>query len=390
MDSINIDLLRRLYKIFSPSKHEERMSLFVQSQLVKIGINDFGVDNLHQIYRLKPNTRLLCAHMDQVSRKPISKVYTIGNFMFGDGNLGADDKNGIYIVLDLLERFRNESFIFSTGEEVGCNIDQLLEKYKNILKEIKYGIVFDRRNGSDIIGRHNDYCVKEFDEDLEEIGEEFNFKSGRGIFSDCDKIRDYISCANMSCGYYNPHSATEYTKIDELINARDFGVRILEKIDKKYDKPVVFTYYHKGVSHYGKSWRKENSYRNFVEEIEKGQSEQATIYGGDYWCEKCNNLFDEFELEKGKLCPYCKTPVFELDGLDINNEDLYICTLCDVTFSYSEIKNSEDDTPLCPFCGTVLEIYDAEDDSSSEYCFFCGRKTRYTNDKCEICGVEKM
>jgi len=172
--------------------------------LTEAGI-EFRVDEYLQIYNIIPNTPLLCAHQDQVGDTPIDKVVYIkdrkkGLIISGNGNIGADDKNGIFILLKLLTEFPNISFIFSTGEEARGDIESLLIQHSEELEDIKYGILFDRRNGSDIIGVMNNYCTQEMDDDLSLLGKKFGYESATGIFSDADALSDYISCVNLSCG----------------------------------------------------------------------------------------------------------------------------------------------------------------------------------------------
>ena len=57
------------------------------------------------------------------------------NKISGNGNIGADDKNGIYICLKLIEKYGNDiNFIFSECEEIGGHIDKILDKIVNLNK----------------------------------------------------------------------------------------------------------------------------------------------------------------------------------------------------------------------------------------------------------------
>ncbi len=120
-------LLKQMYWIHSLSFKEQQLSKFVENQLIKIGVNNYTIDKDHQIYRLISDTPLINAHMDQVSHPKLKKLEVTDGIISGDSNLGADDKNGIWILLNILklEEFKNKiSFIFSTGEESDGNIQQ--------------------------------------------------------------------------------------------------------------------------------------------------------------------------------------------------------------------------------------------------------------------------
>jgi len=161
---ITLEDLLELYRTFSPTFGEKEMSNLVQSKSKKLGINDFKIDNYHQIYRIIPNTPLVFAHMDQVYAKPAKKITINNSEIRGDGTLGADDKNGIWICLSILEEHPDISFIFSTEEET-CNGNIKHICQTEYLEDLLYGLLFDRRNGTNIIGTLNDYCTEEFEKE---------------------------------------------------------------------------------------------------------------------------------------------------------------------------------------------------------------------------------
>lgn len=231
-----MDNLIRLYKIHSPSTRERNMSSYVQWVLKNMGV-EFDVDEYHQIFKIIPGTPLLSCHMDQVGITPLRTIFNDGVKIFGDKNLGADDKNGIWIILELLKEYAGKvSFIFSVEEECGGKCDEVCSKHD--ISECIYGLVFDRANSGDIIGTDNCYCVEEFEQDLVALGKPFGYSSDMGTWSDADTLNDYISCVNLSVGYYLAHTDKEYTVIKELENALAFARVILNNIDKMYQKPV--------------------------------------------------------------------------------------------------------------------------------------------------------
>ncbi len=231
-------LLIEMYRTLAPSNHEEGMVKIVLRELNAIGI-PYNVDEQFNIYRLKPNTPLICAHMDQVGRTQIDCIFTDGKMISGTHNLGADDKNGIFICLKLLKEFRqNVSFLFTTGEESGGNCQELIKRKAKTLAKIKYGLVFDRKGGSDFIGYANDYCTLEFQKVLTKLAHKKGHphRACKGVFSDADRLNDHMSCVNISCGYQKAHTSDEYTIIDDLIAGYDFGRDILKHVTNHYDK----------------------------------------------------------------------------------------------------------------------------------------------------------
>uniref|UniRef100_A0A6M3JU52 Peptidase M28 domain-containing protein n=1 Tax=viral metagenome TaxID=1070528 RepID=A0A6M3JU52_9ZZZZ len=360
LTKLDITLLKELYLIYSPSEHEEEMSNFVQKTLSDMSVK-FEVDNHRQIFSLKKGTPLLVAHMDQVSSSKLEKVWHHNDTMVGTGNLGADDKNGIFILLKLIREFRDKvSFIFSVCEE-NCsstnNISQVLTPNKALIKEMLYGLVFDRRNGSDIIGAKNNYCTDDFDTVLESLGKGFGYHSTSGSFSDCNAISNELSCANISCGYYNPHSSNEITIISELENSLNFGRKIISEIKTRFDPPKKHfsssTYHYKPTTYIGNKTNKSDILHK---------------------CLKCDEIFSEEDLVYAviytyvynNVCPICGGGLALFYGTTKNvkiskrkfkfSEEMRMeyCKTCDTTISEKDVRLVINKVNICFFCRTPL------------------------------------
>ena len=119
-------LLKQLYWINSPSHSEQGMSGFIRSILHSQGIK-FETDEFYQIFSLKnPDKPILCAHIDQVGDEPITTLIETKDTITGDLNIGADDKNGIWIILKLLEKDPDLNFIFSTADLSSEDLSELV------------------------------------------------------------------------------------------------------------------------------------------------------------------------------------------------------------------------------------------------------------------------
>jgi len=125
-----IKLFKTLIQIDSPSGHEEKISLFLQSWLKKNNFV-FKIDKVGNIYahnQLKGEPVLLCAHMDTVQPgeniKPIIKNGIIKSS--GDTVLGADNKAALAAILSAIENSkitRPIELILSVKEETGGGIE---------------------------------------------------------------------------------------------------------------------------------------------------------------------------------------------------------------------------------------------------------------------------
>ena len=366
----DINLLKDLYLIYSPSEHEGEMSKFIQQELSDMSVK-FEVDKQGQIFSLKGGTPLLVAHMDQVSSSKLEKVWHHDNIMVGTGNLGADDKNGIFILLKLIWEFRDKvSFIFSVCEEKCSSINgigQVLNPNKTLLKEMLYGLVFDRRNGSDIIGEKNSYCTKDFDTVLESLGKDFGYRSVSGSFSDCNAISNKLSCVNLSCGYYNPHSPNEITVLSELENSLNFGRKIVSEIKAKFPPPKKYfsshSYFYKSTPTTPKS------------DYTGGNSNGDDIRSDTlYECLKCNEFFSEEDLIHAvmytyiynNICPSCGGTLKLIYGGKKNIKiskrkfkfskemKMEYCKVCDSAIAEKDIRLIINKINVCISCRTAL------------------------------------
>ena len=290
-------LLMDIFKIPSQSYKEEEVSDFIQKYLTEIDV-PFYIDRLGNIYNLDyKNQPLLSAHMDTVQDDTdaiLTDYITIrGDILSGYGVIGGDDKCGIYIILNILKTIK-VNFIFSIAEEVGCVGVSTFITEEHDFKDIPYGLILDRRGNSDIICLRNQYGTLEFETALAEIGKVFEYSPASGVMSDADHLSEKISCANLSVGYYNPHTKHEFVKLSELSKANYFVYSIIKNVKEKFSSP--YKYY---GTYDGYNYSKNMFYEEEEEEL-YGQYKKSCIFcnasgGGlyflptlkEYICENC-------------------------------------------------------------------------------------------------------
>ena len=230
-NDIELDLLLKLFRLYAPSNKEEPVLNFITDTLTNAGI-PFQQDDNGNIYCLNyKNVPLLSAHTDCVGTAESGEyvrfidIYPYGDdeIMKGIGNIGGDDKCGVFLILLYLLSKKPINAVFSICEEIGGfnGIKHLLEKIKNdeVFKSIPYCIVLDRKNPGDIICQKNDYGSKRFEDALSKIGAKYGYAPILGGCSDMNTIKDYMNGCNLSVGYYNPHSTTEFVSLKDLHNS---------------------------------------------------------------------------------------------------------------------------------------------------------------------------
>ena len=223
-------MLLSLFRLYGPSNGEKPILDFIINILQANDI-PFAQDDKGNIVCLSyPNTPILSAHTDCVGTAESGHyvrfvdIYPYGDdeIMKGLGNIGGDDKCGVFLILLYLLSGKPINAIFSISEEIGGanGIKHVLPLIKDseIFKSVPYCIVLDRKHCGDIICNKNSYGTKEFEDALAEIGKKYGYSPVLGGCSDMNTIKEYMNGCNLSVGYHNPHSTTEFVSIGDLYN----------------------------------------------------------------------------------------------------------------------------------------------------------------------------
>jgi hypothetical protein len=190
------------------------------------------------------NYPCIVAHLDQVQNLHSAdfKVLQCDNILLGYSainkrteGLGADDKNGIYIALKCLQRYDNIKIALFRDEEIGCIGSS--ECDITFFDNCKYILQCDRRGNSDLITNvyNTPICSDEFIEAIHP--ENFGYKQASGMLTDVYTLIERgvnVSCLNISCGYFNPHTDEETTDINGLMNCYNFVCWIIENVTDVY------------------------------------------------------------------------------------------------------------------------------------------------------------
>lgn len=243
-----MELLYELYKVFSPSRKEKKMRKFIKDY-IRRNIKDatYTVDKAGNLYVVKGDAQTypcIVAHMDQVQDKHSKDFKVFGYkgkiFGFSGDNCrmegpGCDDKNGIWVAMKCLQKYDVMKCAFFVGEEIGCVGSS--EADMSFFKDCRWVIQCDRKNGGDLITNASgtELCSKEFVRAIHP--DRFGYKETMGLMTDVMELKESglnVSCVNMSCGYYRPHTDEEYTEQDELENCLAFVEWIVENVRDVY------------------------------------------------------------------------------------------------------------------------------------------------------------
>jgi len=203
-----------------------------EKELIKYlpsGYKEDGLGNYYILIGDNPSNMFTC-HLDTscIYKENVTHVQS-EQFIRTDGKtiLGADDKAGMVVILNMIEKKVPGLYYFFIGEEVGCIGSGLLADnwehfpYKDTIKKV---ISFDRRGTNSVI-THQMYGRCCSDNFAEELSFRLNICSDlelepddTGIMTDSAKFIDLVpECTNISVGYYKEHTFTESQDIQYLI-----------------------------------------------------------------------------------------------------------------------------------------------------------------------------
>lgn len=240
-------LLLDLYRISSPSRKEKNMIRFITAHLDHMQVK-YTVDKHGNIYAVKGQSETypcVVAHTDEVHGQR-GDGYEVVNFrdeiIFGYdtrhkrlAGIGADDKNGVWVCLKCLEEFEVMKCAFFVGEEIGCVGSNRADM--SFFDDCRFVLQCDRRGSSDFISEISGtkLCSDDFIRDINL--KSFGYTVERGMQTDVVTLKHRgldVSCVNISCGYYNPHTDEEYTRIADLKHCLRFVRHIIETFTGKY------------------------------------------------------------------------------------------------------------------------------------------------------------
>lgn len=248
MKELNLDLLKALYCVFSPSNGEKKMRRFIKRHIKKnipaAVVTQDAHGNLFVTKGEAESYPCLCAHMDQVQHLHPSDFVCIEGqgIIFGYSpklhkqcGLGADDKNGIFIALQCLERYDVLKCAFFVGEEIGCVGSHAADI--EFFADCRFCAQIDRRGNSDMVTSisFGNICSEEFVKAAD--CETYGYAVSTGLMTDVEALRGNgvtASCINMSCGYYEPHTDHEFTVIEDVKKCHAFVCHLIEHCTSVY------------------------------------------------------------------------------------------------------------------------------------------------------------
>ena len=259
-----MELLKQLFCIHSKSGKEGKIRKFIWNW-VRQTVPDAKIEcdkpgNLYITKGKSSTFPCIVAHMDQVQERHSKDfiAYEAEDIIIGfspkhkeQQGLGADDKCGLWIGLNCLQKFDCLKLAFFVGEEVGCKGSGLADMA--FFDDCRFVIEPDRKGSEDLITQigWTPLCSDDF---LKDIGfKKFGYKEAEGMMTDIETLKDnglMLSCINLSCGYYRPHSNEEFVYKPALLNCLAFVEHIIKTCTQVYPH-IDNTSYYERQNYYG-------------------------------------------------------------------------------------------------------------------------------------------
>ena len=259
-----MELLKQLFCIHSKSGKEGKIRKFIWNW-VRQTVPDAKIEcdkpgNLYITKGKSSTFPCIVAHMDQVQERHSKDfiAYEAEDIIIGfspkhkeQQGLGADDKCGLWIALKCLQKFDCLKLAFFVGEEVGCKGSGLANMA--FFDDCRFVIEPDRKGSEDLITQigWTSLCSDDF---LKDIGyKKFGYKETDGMMTDIETLKDnglMLSCINLSCGYYRPHSNEEFVYKPALLNCLAFVEHVIKTYTQVYPH-IDNTSYYERQNYYG-------------------------------------------------------------------------------------------------------------------------------------------
>jgi tripeptide aminopeptidase len=237
---MNFDLLKQILAVPTYSRQEQRMVEFLVAHVGQRGKERCGeivTDCLNNVYIRKGNAGIVpcvAAHIDTVHPPRHVEIVQQDGILFGRDEqgqrtgIGGDDKAGVFVCLELLERFDHLAVALFAAEEIGCV--GAIHAPTPWFKDVGYVIEFDCP-GRGLLS-YTSSGVRLFANEGDFIQTATPVLAAHGLtrwqrhpFTDVMALRQRFdfSCLNLSCGYHNWHRPDEYIVVDEVEAAVNAG-----------------------------------------------------------------------------------------------------------------------------------------------------------------------
>jgi di/tripeptidase len=269
---MNLNKFKELLSVPSKTYQEDKMVNYLLDELSQMGGIEVVCDKHKNIYVTKGTLDegeyypMFISHTDTVHNLVdeiiVKEEYLLRPYTFGKDfgseqvlclkaydkddkptGIGGDDKCGIYICLELLRQLDKVKIAFFVSEETGCHGSKMVDL--KFLEDVGYCTQYDAPGdhlisyscmGTVLFDENSEFFDIAYRSISEGFGNEMMVQSHPYTDIMMIKQKSNLSCINMSCGYYNMHTANEFVSIYDVERAIVAGKNMVERLGlKKYE-----------------------------------------------------------------------------------------------------------------------------------------------------------
>ena len=211
---------------------------------------------------------------------------------------------------------------FFHSEEIGCVGSSQADM--EWFKDVGYCFQGDRRGNSDFINSISGTLFsKAFSKKISPILSHHGYKETSGSITDVGQLAENgigVCVANMSCGYYAPHSDDEVVIFDDANNCLTMVDRLIDELGNN----VYGFQYASSYSNYSKNWgdfsgaNRDYWYGGYGTANQEVVVSEETGETSCYYC-GCQELLESQYGEEYLFCPDCLS---DISGIKEDLEDL--------------------------------------------------------------------
>ena len=245
---MNQELLKEVLSIPTYFGEEDNMINFLEDYLKNKDL-EYTVDKIGNIYVTKGDSNgypCFVSHTDTVHQvNERLEVYEnqAGNLQGRDSldhsplGIGGDDKCGVYLCLEMLDKLDNVKVAFFVGEEYGMVGSK--EADPEFFKDVLYSIQFDSPEGDTmsmtLMNKPLFEVESKFGETVEPVLRIGGItKWQRHPYTDTYQlmIKFGFPCLNIAAGYHRYHTVNEYVVPSEVNNSLKVALNLVKAIKR--------------------------------------------------------------------------------------------------------------------------------------------------------------
>ena len=240
-----MELLKRFYEVNSKSGNEKAIKDFMLGLLagIELVVEEDTFGNIFITKGCADSFPCVTAHFDEVHAPTERNIIVDGDLIYAVDNkgervgIGADDKNGLWIISHLLHTkqvLKVALFVQEErdGEMPGCRGSRACSLA--FFDNVRYVLAVDRKGNNEVVtvGKGD---IRLCDDDFfpRDVLLKYGYECVPGGRTDVVALKErglHVPCCNISCGYYNAHKPEEYSVFTHLENSLAFVSDIIDRI----------------------------------------------------------------------------------------------------------------------------------------------------------------